>query len=194
LSPGWLDRIPETDVPESARRNHPLSDDLQFDSIYIIEKLLPGRVPGDAAAVVALTGTDLWPGNDWNFVLGQGSLGRPTGVVSLNRLRGPEPESRMLLRTLKIATHEIGHLFGMPHCKAYECGMNGANSLQETDRHPLAFCPECEAKVWLVGGADPAERYRRLAEFANRYHLETEAELWTKSAAALGPKTKQNGR
>lgn len=182
----WLDPLPETVIPATARRNNPTTQVVQFDSIHIVQKLLPPRVPRGAAALVALTATDLWPGNDWNFVFGQGSLGSPTGVVSINRLVGDaEGDKLQLLRTIKIATHETGHLFGIPHCTAYDCCMNGSNSLGETDRHPLPFCPECDAKIWLVTGADPVKRYAELAKFAKGHGFEEAERQWTKSAEAL---------
>jgi archaemetzincin len=182
----WLERLPETVIPATARRNHPSTQAVQYDSIYIVQTLLPARVPRGAAALVALTATDLWPGNDWNFVFGQGSLGSPTGVVSLNRLVGDvEGDNLQLLRTIKIATHETGHLFGIPHCTAYECCMNGCNSLAETDRHPLPFCPECEAKIWLISGMDPVKRYTELAKFAKEHGFEEAETQWTRSGEAL---------
>jgi archaemetzincin len=184
----WLEPISEDLIPASARRVNRQSNEIQFDSIYIIRNVLPKRVPGDAAALLALTATDLWPGNDWNYVFGQGSLGQATGVWSMNRLaRGATDanEHLLLYRMIKIATHETGHLFGVPHCTAYECGMNGSNSLSETDRHPLAFCPECEAKVWLVSGADPLQRYRDLIDLAERHGFRQEEQLWKASAEAV---------
>jgi archaemetzincin len=184
----WQKPIPEAVIPASARRVNRQTQQAQFDSIYIIRSVLPERVPSDAAALLALTATDLWPGNDWNFVFGQASLGAPTGVWSMNRLANSKRatgKDSLLYRTIKIATHETGHSFGIPHCKAYECGMNGASNLSETDRHPLAFCPACEAKVWLVGSANPVERYRQLADFARRHHFEAEERLWQASAEAV---------
>jgi archaemetzincin len=182
----WMEPLPETVIPATARRNNPQTQVLQFDSIHIVQRLLPPRVPRGAAALVVLTATDLWPGNDWNFVFGQGSLGSPTGVVSLYRLGGDVAgDNLQLLRTIKIATHETGHLFGIPHCTAYECCMNGCNSLGETDAHPLPFCPECEAKIWLVSGMDPVKRYTELAKFAKEQGFEEAEQQWTKSAEAL---------
>ena len=44
-------------------------------------------------------------------------------------------------------THEIGHMLGMRHCIYYQCGMKGANHIQETDDSPLHFCPICYRKL-----------------------------------------------
>ena len=65
--------------------------------------------------------------------------------------------------------------------------MNGSNSLEESDRTPLAFCPECEAKLWWVCGQNPPRRARKLAEFADHHGFKEEAVLWRAEAAVLEP-------
>jgi len=98
----------------------------------------------------------------------------------------PRLEPRVFLRrTLKIALHETGHMFGIRHCTGFECGMNGANHQDEADRHPIWFCPEDEMKIWWGFGADPAERYRQLAEFSETHRLEHEAAFWRLSEKAV---------
>ena len=39
--------------------------------------------------MISFTSTDLWPGEDWNFVFGQASFEKPVGVWSLHRLGDP---------------------------------------------------------------------------------------------------------
>jgi archaemetzincin len=152
---------------------------------YVLD-LLKARRPRDAVAVLALTTSDLWPGEGWNFVFGQASLGQRVGVWSLYRMGDPVKEPIVCLRrTLGTATHETGHMFGIAHCIRYECGMNGSNHREESDRHPLAFCPECEMKVWWACRVDPAARYRRLAALAESHGLKVEARTWSESRAAL---------
>ena len=120
----------------------------------------------DAVAVLALTTADLWPGHNWNFVFGQASLGERVGVWSIYRLGDPRTEpATCLLRTLKVAAHETGHMMGIPHCTAYDCGMNGSNHIKENDERPLWFCPEDEMKVWWACRVDPKARYASLVEF-----------------------------
>jgi archaemetzincin len=154
--------------------------------------VLTPRLPRDAAATICFTACDLWPGPGWNFVFGQASLEGRVGVWSIARFGDPDESEEsfrlVLLRTLKLATHEAGHMFSLAHCTAYACDMNGSNSLDESDRHPLALCPECLAKICWATRADPAERYRKLIEFCKREGLKAEAERYEKLLAAVsGP-------
>jgi archaemetzincin len=184
-----LDPLALDVIPEKARRKSPLTGREQLLTSFILDDLLPPRRPADAVALLALTTSDLWPGEDWNFVFGQASLTERVGVWSSARYGDPNAGEaayrQCLLRMLKVATHETGHMFGIAHCTAYECGMNGSNSLRETDRGPLAFCPEGSAKIWWACGAKPARWYAGLAEFAEKRDLKDEAALWNKCRAAV---------
>jgi len=76
--------------------------------------------------------------------------------------QGTQLRDQCALRTVMTATHETGHMFGIRHCIAYECGMNGSNHAEERDRQPLEFCPECQAKLWWTLRLDPLQRSRAL--------------------------------
>jgi len=147
---------------------------------------LKTRVPADAAALLAMTPVDVTAGPNWNFVFGQASLVDRVGVWSLSRLaERAAPPALQLRRVSQVALHELGHMFGLWHCTAYSCCMNGFDSMKELDAAPLAFCPECDAKVWWRFGLEPAPRYTRLAEFARARGLERDADLWARCARAL---------
>jgi archaemetzincin len=181
-----LNPIDSAVVPRWARRQNPISGQVQFLTRFILNHLARNK-PDDAVAVLALTTTDLWPGKGWNFVFGQASFREGVGVWSLHRMGDPELEPvTFLRRALKIAIHETGHMFGMRHCTRFDCGMNGANHQDEADLHPIWFCPEDEMKVWYGFGRDPAERYRSLAEFGESHGLEQEAAFWRRSERAVG--------
>ena len=98
-------------------------------------------------------------------------------------------------------------MFSMEHCIAYECNMCGSNHREESDRRPLALCPECLAKVCWATGADPVERFRKLSEFCGAHGLKDERRFYDKSIAVLteasamqaaprsaGVLTRENGR
>ena len=73
----------------------------------------------------------------------------------------------------------------MYHCTAYACNMSGSNSLGESDRLPLALCPECLAKLSWAVDFDPAERYRLLEAFTERYGLTEESARYRELRVAL---------
>jgi len=184
-----LDHASIETIPQSARRTHPQWGDKQILSTYILERVLLPKRPKDAIAVLGLTATDLWPGGEWNFVFGQASLVDRVGVWSLYRYGNPDADEasflKFLLRALKVALHETGHMYGIEHCLSFKCGMNGSNSLPETDESPLAYCSECSAKIWYRTGVNPAEWFENLANLAEKHNLKEESEHWKKSAELL---------
>ncbi|MFO0951967.1 MAG: archaemetzincin [Isosphaeraceae bacterium] len=171
--------------PASARRKNPNDGRTQLLTSHIL-KLSRTLSPPDAAATLALTAVDLWPGQNWNFVFGQASYQDRVGVWSFARFGDAKTEFDLCLRrTLKTAVHETGHIFGIRHCTAYLCGMNGSNHLEEADSQPMGFCPVDERKVWWCCRADPVGRADRLVKFAVDWGLEDEAREWRRSLEAL---------
>ncbi len=189
-----LEDLPLWTIPAKARRVHPTWGDKQILSTYVLDEVLRPRLPDDAVALIAFTASDLWPGEDWNFVFGQASLRERVGVWSIYRNGDPDTDGdafRLCLRrTLRTATHETAHMLSMAHCIYYECNMCGSNHRAEADRYPLALCPVCLAKLCWATGMDPRDRYRRLAEFFDENGLGAERDFCRKSLAALegGPK------
>jgi archaemetzincin len=176
-------------IPEKARRTHPLWGDKQILTTYVLDELLQPRLPEDACVLIALTTSDLWPGEGWNFVFGQASLQDRVGVWSIYRngdpTEGDEAFRLCLRRTIKTASHETGHMFSMMHCTLYECNMCGSNHRAESDRRPLALCPHCLAKLCYASGADPEKRFERLIGFCKLGGLKPEQEFYEKSLAAI---------
>ncbi|MDP2273782.1 MAG: archaemetzincin [Archangium sp.] len=128
----------------------------------ILEALLKLR-PDDAAAVMAITTVDLYPDPTWNFVFGEASYDQRVGVMSLARTGDVELEKELVLkRSYGTAMHEIGHMFQLQHCVAWECPMNGCNHQEESDSRPLEPCPHCLAKLMRATGLDPNRRWAEL--------------------------------
>ena len=181
--------VPLDAIPEDSTRLLDLDGPLQLLTTYLLNSvLLPLRQPADAA-VLAITAADLWPGPGWNFVFGQASLKERVGVWSMARNGDAdgEPTMRKLaaLRTTMTATHETGHMFGIRHCIAYECGMNGSNHSEERDRQPLEYCPECQPKLWWTCALDPLERSRALAAVSRRHAYPRLAGAFDRQSQAL---------
>jgi archaemetzincin len=154
-----------------------------------LDDVLRPNLPDDAAALIAFTASDLWPGKGWNFVYGQASLRHRVGIWSINRNGDPgegEEEFKLCLRrTLKTAAHETGHMFSIKHCIAHECNMCGRNNRAESDRSPLYLCPQCVAKVCWATETDVVERYQKLARFCNENSLAEEEQFYSRSIAVL---------
>jgi archaemetzincin len=163
-----------TGVPAGSHRTSKITGTEQIQTGYLLN-LLKDYLPDDAFAEIGLIATDLYPDEKMNFVFGQATLRDRVGVWSLHWLGEPDKSRRdfqeTLLWTLKIASHETGHMFSIPHCAKYQCVMDGSNSLYEVDRHPLDTCPECMAKICWATRSDPGKRFERLAAFFARQGL-----------------------
>jgi archaemetzincin len=177
-------------LPETAMRIQLFPEETpQLLTTHLLNEVLMKRRQPRDAAVLGITAVDLWPGDGWNFVFGQASLKERVGVWSMARNGDPDESAdelrRCTLRTVMTATHETGHMFGIRHCIAYECGMNGSNNSEERDRQPLEFCPECQAKLWWTLGLDPVRRSELLERVAIRHGLPRTAESFARQTKAL---------
>ncbi len=183
------EEVPIAMVPQEAQRVHPEFGDHQILTTWVLYDLLEPGLPPDAAAMIALTATDLWPGPGWNYVFGQASTRKRVGVWSMYRNGDPgidEYAFRLCLRrTFKTAAHEIAHIFGLTHEQRFDCLMNGSNHQEELDRRPLWLCPRAVAKVCWATGADPLARFERLVVFCKANGLHTEAVLYRRAVELL---------
>lgn len=183
------DTISLSVIPNKASRRHPEWGMAQILSTYVLDDILKPKLPTDAAAYLAFTTSDLWPGEGWNFVFGQASLRERIGVWSIYRNGDPSKNKESfelcLMRTIKTAVHETGHMFSMYHCIKYECCMCGSNHREESDRRPLWLCPECMAKVCFATKYDPVDRFRSLAEFCGKNGFDIEKYFYEKSIVKL---------
>ena len=83
----------------------------------------------NAICTIAVTNQDIYNGENSNFVFGLASRLKRVGCFSFHRLNPEfhnekienqeELESIKLLRSCKVMTHEIGHMFGHKHCIYY---------------------------------------------------------------------------
>jgi len=159
--------ISDSLVPDDERRM--MHGNEQLKSSFINKKLLKPDLPADAAVMVGFTQFDLYPSDDWNFVFGQALSKGRVGVWSVNRFGFPEINKKeyrnFLMRALRTSSHEISHMFSLPHCVKYKCALNGANSLEEADTRPMWLCPECLKKLSWNFNQLPSEHYKRMKEF-----------------------------
>jgi archaemetzincin len=165
---------------------------LQYPTQDILDRLIR-TLPDDAIAHVALTAQDLYPAEDWGFVFGMADLDKRVGVISLARLfprfwgfvNTPLARRLALLRTLKVLAHEIGHMLGVNHCRAFTCLMSGCTGLVEHDTTPLHLCPLCMAKLGWRLNLNVQRRYHDLAQFFMKHDLSVEARWYHRQAVRL---------
>jgi archaemetzincin len=150
---------------------HALPRDQHNSSMILGE--LADRVPADAIALLGLTDRDLFARGK-NYVFGEGSYENRAGIHSLARLETPDA-ALFTRRTFRLATHEIGHLLGIDHCVTHRCVMQGSNTLDESDRHPLHLCLKDLRKLEWCTGVDRQRRYRELEAFYAKAGMGEEA-------------------
>lgn len=177
--------LPPIPLPESHRRPRMWLGKrmFQYRTDYLLNEVLLPSLPPHALCYLGITMADLFPDENWNFVFGQASLKDRVAVHSLVRYfpefcgEPAEEGSEMpLRRACKVLAHETGHMLGLRHCIQYQCTMNGSNSLEESDRRPLALCPPCLAKLQWNIGFDVLDRYTKLCAFYGEHGLTREAE------------------
>lgn len=122
----------------------------QYKSDLILTRLQKLNLEG-AEKILGVVDLDLYtPG--LNFVFGQASLGGKVALIALPRLRQefyrlPKDKKLYYSRVVKEAVHELGHTFGLDHCKKRECVMHFSNSLADTDYKGKGFCDDCLNKL-----------------------------------------------
>jgi len=82
------------------------------------------------------------------FVFGEAQLGNRAALFSVYRLHQPfyglpADERLFYERCEKEAAHELGHAFGLAHCRDFECVMHFSNSIEQVDLKQSRFCPMC---------------------------------------------------
>jgi archaemetzincin len=155
----WLEPVPASVVGPGFRRERKHGP--QWQTTPILEALVARR-PADTIALMAFTSVDLYPEPSWNYVFGQADPNERVGVTSLARLGAPDSQ-RARERTVATSVHELGHMLGLAHCVAFECVMNGSNSLEEADTAPLEPCPACLEKLRVRLDLDVQARAAELA-------------------------------
>ena len=92
---------------------------------------------------------------DWG-ILGLAYLDSQVAVISTYRTKRRVPARTSLLRTVKVATHELGHALGLDHDDSVPgCMMNDAGGTVRTvDRETGAPCPHERAAIEARTGVD----------------------------------------
>lgn len=115
---------------------------MQWKADVIINQCM-GGFSSSSRFCVGLTGADLYV-TGLNFVFGLAQRREGLAIVSWHRLQ--DEGEAFVTRLAKEIIHEVGHLEGLGHCPNESCVMWFSNTLRETDRKGLDFCPQCAGK------------------------------------------------
>jgi archaemetzincin len=121
----------------------------QHLSTAILQKL--ERTADCDARVLGVTNADLFV-PVLTFVFGEAQLEGACSVVSCARLREefyglPAREDLLRDRLLKEAVHELGHTFGLRHCRDWSCVMASSHAVERLDVKSAEFCPACRKQI-----------------------------------------------
>ncbi|HOP46347.1 MAG TPA: archaemetzincin family Zn-dependent metalloprotease [Desulfobacteraceae bacterium] len=127
---------------------------LQYNSKLIL-KDLQYHCSNEMAALIAITEVDLYV-PILKYVFGLSQIEGKCSVISLHRLNPqfytqPFNKLTLLERAEKTALHEIGHSFGLTHCRNRQCVMYSSYNVEDTDFKESRFCSTCfELLRWHV--------------------------------------------
>ena len=128
----------------------------QYHSTDLLARLRK-FVNGEGQKILGVTEVDLFI-PIFTVVFGEAQVGGSLALISTHRLRQqfyglPEDRALLFARAEKEATHELGHAFGLPHCRSFDCVMRFSNSVEEVDLKGCNFCQLCETKMGLRSGS-----------------------------------------
>jgi archaemetzincin len=118
---------------------------------WLLDKHRPNKATTRITKILAICDFDAYSGH-LNFVFGEAYVEGSISAIYLPRLRqefyGLKPdESLFYQRIVKEAIHELGHGFGLNHCKNIKCVMHFSNSLSDTDIKSNHFCIVCKGLI-----------------------------------------------
>jgi archaemetzincin len=122
----------------------------QYTSPRLLSRLRRMRkAPADK--VMAVVDVDLYsPGYD--FIYGEADVKAGLATLSIYRLRettaNGRPDSHLLMeRIIREAVHEVGHLYGLVHCKNPKCVMRTCTCAAEVDEAGNGLCADCQGTL-----------------------------------------------
>jgi archaemetzincin len=119
----------------------------QYHATQLLESLINEEHEEKPFRILGITAVDLYI-PIFTFVFGEAQLDGQAAIISLFRLgggaSGGEPSTALFLsRLIKLSLHELGHTFGLPHCRQDCCLMGFAANLEKLDQKKIGLCKYC---------------------------------------------------
>jgi len=139
--------VPDANLPIDSSRNQ-VNAEIIFD--YIDRFSTISQEPNEI--VIYIVDQDMYI-RGMNFIFGVANTKKKRIVLSLYRLkRGYYGENMVDVqkyreRVFKEIMHELGHVYGLGHCKDKNCVMSFSKSILEVDHKLPMFCRDCLDKL-----------------------------------------------
>lgn len=133
-------------LPEAHYAHDTVRD--QYNAAHILHRL-ETRFERTPLKILGVVNVDLFI-PVFTHVFGEAREGGQCALVSMYRLRDRLNQTRpsqdlILERTVKVALHELSHLFSITHCTHTGCIMHFSMNLQDLDTTSFTFCRYCDA-------------------------------------------------
>ncbi|MHB1050222.1 MAG: archaemetzincin family Zn-dependent metalloprotease [Bacteroidota bacterium] len=122
----------------------------QYNSTDLIRILIQeyGNMPTKVLGIVSV---DLFV-PILTYVFGEAQLDGSTGVMSTYRLDdavyGLQHDPVLMFeRCLKESVHELGHTYGLLHCKNFDCAMHASTTVDDIDLKGAGLCENCLQQI-----------------------------------------------
>lgn len=131
----------------------------QYESGPFLEALARYSIGAKGEKLLGVTQVDIFtPGI--NFIFGHAHVGGRICVISIHRLDprfyGEVEDYELFLeRCIKEGVHELGHTYGLGHCRDAECVMVFSNNVVDVDGKKPWFCRGCQEAMVGVELNDP---------------------------------------
>jgi archaemetzincin len=129
----------------------------QINSTALLGQILNGS-KGALGKRIAIVDVDLFI-PILTFVFGEAQLNGSAAVVSTHRLSEhyyglTSNDALKVSRLEKEVVHELGHTFGLYHCRQFECVMRSSPSVEEIDLKRVQPCRACSNRLLGLSAAD----------------------------------------
>ncbi|HET6559491.1 MAG TPA: archaemetzincin family Zn-dependent metalloprotease [Prolixibacteraceae bacterium] len=122
----------------------------QYDGNRLIKEI-ESEYAEDTNKTLALFNVDLFI-PILTYIFGQAFLGGRSGIASIYRLSnesyGLKSDKKVFVdRIRKEVIHELGHTFGLIHCRNITCVMRSSTYVEDIDQKDAGLCHQCRSDL-----------------------------------------------
>lgn len=125
----------------------------QYDGNRLILEI-DARFGSDTQKTLGLFNVDLFI-PILTYIFGQAFLNGRSGIASIYRLSneryGIKHDEKVFIdRIRKEVIHELGHMFGLIHCRNAACVMRSSTYVEDIDQKSAELCTQCSSQLGIV--------------------------------------------